>query len=122
MGLMFLSTGVMKFVVPNLRAAFSGQLNAAGIPFHSLSMWLVPAVEIAIGVLLILGFISRLASLTAVVMMIVATYVHVTVDDPMLFPLQPKEPIIPVIAIVLCLYVLWIGSGSWSLDLRHSSA
>ena len=43
---------------------------------------------------------------------------HLVVDDPTLFPLQPEEPIIPTIAIALCLYLLWIGSGSWSLDLR----
>jgi hypothetical protein len=55
-------------------------------------------------------------------MMVVATYVHLGVDDPTLFPLQPEEPIIPTIAIALCLYLLWIGSGSWSLDLRGKPA
>jgi uncharacterized membrane protein YphA (DoxX/SURF4 family) len=118
LGLLFLSTGVMKFAVPDLRSAFSGQLAAAGIPFHSLNMWVVPAAEIGIGGLFILGFLSRLASLFAIVMMVVATYVHVVVHDPTLFPLQPEEPIIPIIVIALCLYVLWIGSGSRSLDLR----
>ena len=122
LGLLFLSTGVMKFAVPDLRAAFSGQLTAAGIPFHSLNVWVVPAAEIGVGVLFIVGFLSRLASLSAIVMMVVATYVHLVVDDPMLFPLQPEEPIIPTIAIVLCLYLLWIGSGSWSLDLRGKTA
>jgi uncharacterized membrane protein YphA (DoxX/SURF4 family) len=122
LGLLFLSTGVMKFAVPDLRAAFSGQLAAAGIPFHSLNMWVVPAAEMGVGVLFILGFLSRLASLSAIVMMVVATYVHLVVDDPTLFPLQPKEPIIPSIAIALCFYLLWIGSGSWSLDLRGKPA
>ncbi len=122
LGLLFLSTGVMKFAVPELRAAFSGQLTAAGIPFHSLNMWVVPAVEIGVGVLFLLGFLSRLASLSAIVMMVVATYVHLVVNDPTLFPLQPEEPIIPVIAIALCLHLLWIGSGSWSLDLRGKPA
>jgi uncharacterized membrane protein YphA (DoxX/SURF4 family) len=118
LGLLFLSAGVMKFAVPDLRAAFSGQLTAAGIPFHSLNMWAVPVVEIGAGVIFILGFVSRLASLSAIVIMVVASYVHLVVDDPTLFPLQPEEPIIPAIAIALCLYLLWIGSGSWSLDLR----
>jgi putative oxidoreductase len=118
LGLLFLSTGVMKFVVPDLRAAFSGQLTAAGIPFHSLNLWIVPAAEIGVGVLFILGFLSRLASLFAIAMMMVATYVHLVVDDPTLFPLQPEKPIVPAIVIALCLYLLWIGSGSWSLDLR----
>jgi len=120
LGLLFLSTGVMKFAVPDLRAAFSGQLTAAGIPFHSLNMWVVPAAEIGVGVLFILGFLSRLASLLAMGMMVVATYVHLVVDDPTLFPLQPEEPIIPIITIALCLCLLWIGSGSWSVDLGVS--
>ncbi len=122
LGLLFLSSGVMKFAVPHLRAAFSGQLTAAGIPFHSLNLWLVPAVEIGVGVLFIVGLLSRLASLTAIVMMLVATYVHLVVDDPALFPLQPQEPIIPALVIALCLYLFWIGSGSWSLDLRAQRA
>jgi len=49
----------MKFAVPDLRAAFSGQLSAAGIPFHSLNMWVVPAAEIGVGIFFILGFLSR---------------------------------------------------------------
>jgi putative oxidoreductase len=110
----------MKLAVPDLRAAFSGQLTAAGIPFHSLNMWVVPAGEIGVGVLFILGFLSRLASLLVMVMMAVATYVHLVVDDPTLFPLQPEEPIIPIITIALCLYLLWMGGGSWSLDLGVS--
>jgi glycerol-3-phosphate acyltransferase PlsY len=69
-------------------------------------MWVVPAVKIGVGVLFILGFLSRLASLSAIVMMLVATYVHLMVDDPTLFPLQPEEPIIPTVAIALCLYAL----------------
>ena len=118
LGLLFLSTGFMKFTVPDLRAAFSGQLTAAGIPFHSLNMWVVPATEIGVGVLFILGLLSRLASIIAIVLMVVATYVHLVVDNPMLFPLQPEKPIIPIITIALCLYLLWTGSGSWSLDLH----
>ena len=109
---------MMKFAIPHLRAAFSGQLTAAGIPFHSLNMWVVPAAEIGVGVLFLLGFLSRLAGISAIVMMVVATYVHLVVDDPALFPLQPEEPIIPIAVIALCIYLLWIGSGSWSLDFR----
>lgn len=112
LGILFLSTGIMKFAVPDLRAAFSGQLTAAGIPFHSLNMWVVPLAEISVGALFILGFLARLTSLSAILIMVVATYVHLTVDDPTLFPLQPEEPIIPIIVIALCLYLWRIGSGS----------
>lgn len=122
LGLLFLSTGVMKFAVPELRAAFSGQLAAAGIPFHALNMWLVPAAELVVGALFSLGLLARLASLASAGMMVVATYVHLVVHDPALFPLQPEAPIIPILTILGCLYVAWRGSGSWSLDLRDAHA
>ena len=119
LGLLFLSTGVMKLVVPSLRDAFSGQLAGAELPFHALNMWLVPLIEIIVGAMFLLGLFGRLASIVAIGMMIVATYVHVIVHDPELFPLQPQAPIIPLVAILLCLYILWTGSGSWSSDLRR---
>ncbi len=119
LGLLFLSTGVMKFAVPSLRNAFSGQLTEAGLPFHYVNMWLVPLAESVIGGMLLVGLFGRIASLVAIVMMIVATYVHLVVHNSELFPLQPEAPIIPLVTILLCLYVLWAGSGSWSIDLRH---
>jgi hypothetical protein len=66
LGLLFLSTGGMKFAVPELRAAFSGQLAAAGIPFHALNIWLVSD-----------GRRNLRAPRCA---------------DPTLFPLQPEAP------------------------------
>jgi uncharacterized membrane protein YphA (DoxX/SURF4 family) len=122
LGVLFLMTGVMKFVVPELRAAFSGQLAAAGIPFHSLNMWIVPAVEICLGALLLAGLFTRLSAMVAITVMAVATYVHLIVHDPTLFPLQPEAPIVPLIAIVLSLYLLRAGGGSLSLDLRASDS
>ena len=121
LGVLFLMTGLMKLFVPDLRAAFSGQLTAAAIPAHSLNMWFVPLAEVVMGSALIAGFLSRLASLTAIGMMVVATYVHLVVHDPDLFPLQPEAPIIPLIALVLCAWVLWAGGGSWSADLYSRS-
>ncbi len=122
LGMLFLMTGILKFVVPELRAAFAGQLTAAEIPFHSLNMWVVPAAEIGLGMILILGFLTRVAAGSAIVLMAVATYVHFVVDDPGLFPLQPEEPIIPIVAIVLCLYPLRNGGGSLSLDIKINQA
>lgn len=52
-------------------------------------------------------------------MMVVATYVHFVVHNPELFPLQPEAPTIPFVALALCAYVLWVGGGSWSVDLRR---
>lgn len=122
LGLLFLSTGLMKLVVPTLRNAFSGQLAEAGLPLHALNMWLVPLTEVAVGVMLLAGLFGRVASLVAIGMMMVATYVHLVVHNPELFPLQPEAPIMPLVVIVLSLYVLKVGSGSWSLDLKQQES
>ena len=117
LGILFVMTGVMKLAVPMLGDAFSGQLLAAGLPFYTLSRWAVPFVEIGVGVLLAAGFFGRLAALVVIGIMAVATYVHMVVTDPALFPMQPTEPIVPAVVIGLSLYILWKGGGLGSMDL-----
>ena len=75
-----------------------------------------------VGVMLLAGALARVASLLAIGIMIPATYVHVVVDDPSLFPLQPSEPVVPLTVIAMSAYVLWKGAGSWSLDLKATWA
>ena len=120
LGVIFLSTGGMKFLVSALWTAWSGQLTQAGIPLRDFNLYFVPIAEICIGLLLLVGFFSRLAAFVTVPMMIVAIYVHLVVNDPSLFPLQPAEPVIPAVVLGLAAYVLWRGGGAWSLDLKSS--
>lgn len=122
LAMLFLMTGVMKLVVPMLAEAWSGQLLAAGLPLYSITRWTVPFVEIGVGAVLGVGAFARLAGIVVVGIMLAATYVHVVVDDPTLFPLQPSEPIIPLVVLALTVYVLWRGAGAWSLDLRATSS
>jgi len=122
LALLFLMSGVMKLLIPMLAEAWSGQLLAANIPLYTVSRWTVPFIEIALGVVLAIGAYVRPATVVVMGIMAVATYVHLKVDDPSLFPLQPSEPIIPLIVIVMCLYILWQGAGAWSLDLRATRA
>ena len=122
LGILFVMTGAMKLLVPTLAEAWAGQLLAAELPFYTLSRWSVPFVEMAVGALLLVGTYARLAGLVVVGIMFVATYVHLVVDDPSLFPLQPSEPIIPIVVVVLTAYILWQGAGSWSSDLGASNA
>jgi len=106
LAVLFVMTGTMKLVVPRLADAWSGQLLASGLPLYELSRWSVPFVEILVGVVLGVGFFTRLAAVVVIGIMTVATYVHIVVDDPALFPLQPSEPIIPLAVIVMCVYLL----------------
>jgi len=118
---LFLMTGAMKLLVPELAEAWSGQLLAANIPLYAISRWAVPFLEMVLGGFLFIGLLVRPVIIVVTGIMIVATYVHVVVDDPSLFPLQPSEPIIPVIVMVLSGYLLWRGAGAWSLDLKSKS-
>ena len=118
MGLIIMMSGWMKFLVPTLREAWSGQLLQANLPLYEVNFWVIPVVEIVVGSLLAVGFFSRLGALVVLGMMVVAAYVHLVVDDPSLFPLQPHQPIIPLTLIAIGAYVLWRGGGSWSRDLR----
>jgi uncharacterized membrane protein YphA (DoxX/SURF4 family) len=105
----------MKFTVPRLRAAWSGQLRKAGLPFYSLTFWLFPVAEIVVSTMLILGVATGVAAALVLLMMLGATYVHIVVHDPSVFPLQPNAPIIPLIVIGLCIYVLVAGTGAWAV-------
>ena len=120
LGIIFAMTGVMKLVVPSLGAAFAGQLAAAEIPFEALNRWIVPFIEIGVGGALLFGLYTRIATLLVFNIMIVATYTHLVVDDPSLFPLQPEQPIIPAIVMILSVYLVVRGGGSGSLDLKAS--
>ncbi len=120
LGVLFVMAGVMKLVVPILGAAFAGQLAAADIPLQELNRWVVPFIEVGVGGALLMGFHTRIATVLVFSIMIVGTYVHLVVDDPSLFPLQPEEPIIPVVVMILSVSVLLRGGGSGSSDLRAS--
>ena len=122
LGALFVMTGAMKLVVPMLAAAWAGQLAAANIPLPELNRWVVPFIEMGVGVALLVGFYTRIATLLVLNIMAVATYVHLVVHDSALFPLQPADPIIPAVVMILSVYVLVKGGGSGSLDLRATRA
>ena len=117
LGVIFLMTGTMKLSLAKFGEAWSVQLIESGIPFYTLNYWSVPIVEIVLGILLLLGYYSRIGALTVIPIMLVAVYVHLTVSNPAAFPAQPQEPYIPIAVIIMALFVLTKGGGSWSKDL-----
>ena len=82
LGAVFFMAGILKVIVPSLGQAFSGQLSAANIPLQDIVLFVFPIVEMVLGVLLMVGFHARLSAAAAAASMIVATYVHVAVEDP----------------------------------------
>ena len=117
LGLIFFMAGILKVVVPHLGEAFAGQLLAANLPFYNLTLYVFPIVEMVLGITILFGFNTRLSAAIAAVSMVVAAYVHVVANDPALFPLQPVEPIGPIMLLVISLYLVWRGGGAWSVDL-----
>ena len=113
-------TGVMKLFIPTFTEAWMGQLVYAGIPFITFNFWFVPIMETALGILLLRGTFSRIAALPIIPIMLAALYVHIAVDNPALFPLQPSLPIIPLIVMIMAVVILKSGGGSWSEDLKHT--
>lgn len=109
-------TGVMKLVVPNLREAFRNQLRLAKLPLQQPTFALLPFAEVAVGIFLVLGVLTRPAAVVVLLMMVGATYVHLSVNDPSVFPLQPEAPIIPLVVIAVAIFVLIGGAGSWSVS------
>ena len=120
LGMIFFMTGVMKLFIPIFTEAWMGQLVYSGIPLVTFNFWFVPIMETVFGILLLRGTYSRIASLAIMPIMLVAFYVHVIVDNPALFPLQPELPVVPVIVIIMAVVILKNGGGSWSEDLKHS--
>ena len=121
LGVIFIMTGVMKISLEEFGNAWSIQLIEAGIPFYTFNLWFVPFFEIFLGIILLLGFYSRVGALMILPVMFVAIYVHLTVSNPAAFPAQPQDPYIPIIIIVMALIVLKKGGGNWSKDLKVSS-
>ena len=117
-GMIFLMTGLMKLFVPMAREAWLSQLTQSGLPFSTITYWVFPFAEIATAVILFTGFLTRIGSLVVMGSMLSATYVHIAVHDPTLFPFQPSEPIVPLIVFLMGAFVLWRGGGAWSLDLK----
>ena len=118
LGIIFLMTGTMKLALADFGAAWSIQLIEAGIPFYTFNYWFVPIFEILLGIILLLGYYSRIGALLVLPVMSVAIYVHSTVSNPDAFPAQPQQPYIPIVVIIMALFILKRGGGNWSMDLK----
>lgn len=118
LGVIFIMTGTMKLTLADFSDAWSIQLIEADIPFYALNYRFVPVFEIFLGIILLLGYYSRIGAVMVLPVMLVAIYVHLTVINPAAFPAQPQEPYIPIAIILMALIVIKKGGASWSLDLK----
>lgn len=116
LGIIFLMTGTMKLTLADYGAAWSIQLIEAEIPFYTLNYWFVPVFEILLGIILLIGYYSRIGALMVMPIMLVAIYVHLTVSNPAAFPSQPQAPYMPIAVILMAAIIIIKGAGNWSAD------
>lgn len=114
-GLIFLSEGIQKFIVPNS----VGAGRFAKIGFHDPELWasITGITEIICSILLIIGLLSRLASIPLLIIMTVA---FITTKIPILvekgfwnFAHEYRTDFAMTLLLILLLYC---GSGNYSLD------
>jgi putative oxidoreductase len=116
-GGVFLSEGIQKFLYPD--ALGVGRFARIGIPAPALMAPFVACVEIACGLLLVVGLLTRLAAIPLIVDMLVAI---VTTKVPMLieagFWAMAHEARTDYSMLLGCVFLLRVGSGRLSLDAR----
>ncbi|NMR33175.1 DoxX family protein [Chryseobacterium aquaticum] len=69
-GMVFLSEGIQKFLFPAIRGA--GRFEKIGLPSPEFLGSFVGTFEIVCGILILIGFLTRLASIPLIIIMLVA--------------------------------------------------
>lgn len=119
-GLVFLSEGIQKFLFP--QALGVGRFVKIGIPAPQFFAPFVGAVEIAGGVLLVLGLLTRLASIALLIDISVAI---LTTKLPMLsksgFWATAHEARTDFCMLLGTIFLIIVGSGAISFDARFDS-
>ena len=125
----FLPEGIQKLIFPDILGA--GRFARIGIPFPNVTGPFVGAVEAVCGLLIILGVLTRIASIPLIIIMIVAlisTKVPILVGhDVWIFHLAQDikrtgfwsmmhESRADLTMLLGSIYLLIVGAGRWSLD------
>ena len=128
----FFPEGLQKLLFPALLGA--GRFASIGIPAPHVMGPFVGVVEIVCGALIVIGLLTRLAAIPLIIVMIVAivsTKVPILLGRDFLMFHLPRvsryglwsmlhEARADFCMLLGCLYLLIVGGGGWSLDLRLS--
>jgi putative oxidoreductase len=116
-GVVFLSEGIQKFVYP--AALGVGRFAKIGIPWPGFSAPFDAVFEMGCGLLILLGFATRLAAIPLIIDMLVAI---ATTKIPMLlksgFWSTAHESRTDGSMLLGALFLLIVGAGAWSIDAR----
>jgi putative oxidoreductase len=116
-GWVFLSEGIQKFLFPDSLGV--GRFVKIGIPWPQVMAPFVGVVEIVCGTLLLVGFLTRLASVPLLIDICVALYSTkiVTFAKNGLWSTL-HEARTDVSMLLGLVFLLLVGGGAWSLDAR----
>ncbi len=120
-GLIFLTEGIQKYLFPDLLG--TGRFMTIGFSNPAFWAYFTGTFEILCGMLIILGLITRLASIPLIIIMITA---FITTKIPILMHkgIWPwaHEYRTDFAMTLLLIYLLFYGPGNWSLDSRISDS
>ncbi|MHA6727319.1 DoxX family protein [Chryseobacterium sp. A301] len=114
-GAVFLSEGIQKFLFPAIRGA--GRFEKIGLPSPELLGNLVGFFEILCGILLLVGLLTRVASIPLILIMLVAfatTKVDVFANEGFWGFLHASRT--DWAMLLGCVFLLIKGGGHWSID------
>lgn len=114
-GIVFLSEGIQKFIFPAIRGA--GRFEEIGLPSPDFLGTFVGTFEIVCGVLLLLGLLTRLASLPLIIIMLVAivtTKVDILTNDGFWEMMHASRT--DWAMLLGSFFLILKGSGRFSLD------
>lgn len=119
-GTVFLSEGIQKFLFP--LELGPGRFVKIGLPAPELLAYMVACFEITCGLLILLGFITRLSSIPLIAIMLVAistTKINILINDG--FWKMMHESRTDWSMLLGSIFLLIRGGGKWSLDRRFFS-
>jgi len=118
-GLIFLTEGIQKYLFPELLG--TGRFLTIGFSYPAFWAYFTCTFEIICGTLIILGFLTRVASMPLIIIMITA---FISTKIPILmhkgFWPWAHEYRTDFAMTLLLIYLLIYGSGNWSFDLKIS--
>jgi putative oxidoreductase len=114
-GAIFISEGFQKWIFPQIMGA--GRFQGIGLPYPAVLAYLVGAFEVGCGFMVLAGFLTRVAAVPLVIIMLAAVY---TTKIPILLtegPWAMAHASRTDYAMLLgSLFLLLKGSGRWSID------
>jgi putative oxidoreductase len=120
-GWVFLSEGVQKFLFPDSLGV--GRFAKIGIPWPQFMAPFVGVVEIVCGTMLLIGFLTRLATVPLLIDIAVALYsTKIVTFAKNGFWGTLHEARTDVSMLLGLVFLLFVGSGVWSLDSRFAGS